>query len=80
MATAVSKNSKTKKRSSKNSKGDFITIPRQEYEMLVHRAFPIDDEPFTASDKRAFEQARKDLKAGRLLTLDEFARKMGRKR
>ncbi len=61
-------------------KKGFVMIPREEYDELKANSFRVDNEPITASEKRAFAQARKDLKAGKLLTLDEFARKMGRKR
>lgn len=37
----------------------------------------VDDEPFTAAEKRALLQSRKDLKTGKLLSLDEFSRKLG---
>lgn len=64
----------------KFKKEGFVVVPRDEYDELKANSFRIDNEHMTASEKRAFVQARKDLKAGRLLTLDEFARKMGRKR
>ncbi len=65
----------------KMTKEDLVIIPRKEYEELLFREPRIAEEvPMTASEKRSLAQAHKDLKAGKLLTLDEFARKMGRKR
>lgn len=59
-------------------KEDLVIISRKEYETLLFRAPRIVDEiPMTVSEKRALAQARKNLKEGKTLSLNEFARKMG---
>ena len=60
-------------------KGDFVLVPRKEYEELK-RGY--DDEPavMTSALKRALARAHKARKAGRLLSLDELRRKLGLKR
>ena len=56
-------------------KGDFVLLPRKEYEVLVRSH---DDEPdeLTPIQKRALARSRKAYKAGTLLSLDEFTKKM----
>ena len=61
----------------KMEKKGFVMVPRDEYDELRARAIPIDDEPMTASERRALIQARKELKAGRTMSLDELSRKLG---
>lgn len=57
---------------------DLVIIPRKEYESLKARSVPV--VRMTADEKKALIRARKALKAGKLLSLDEFRREMGRSR
>jgi hypothetical protein len=40
-------------------------------------AAPLDDEPLTADDLEAIEEARKDIAAGRCVSLEELRRELG---
>jgi hypothetical protein len=40
-------------------------------------AAPLDDEPLTADDLEAIEEARKDIAAGRSVSLEELRRELG---
>lgn len=62
-----------------NVKGDFVIVPRKEYEELK-RGY--DDEPavMTLALKRALTRTHKARKAGKLLSLDELQRKLGIRR
>jgi len=60
------------------SKDDLVVISRKEYESLKARTVPV--VPMTASEKRALVRARRDFAAGKLLSLDEFRRQLGRSR
>ena len=69
------------KKMEKMAKEDLVIIPRKEYEKLLFREPKVVAEvPMTASEKKSFARAEKNLKAGKLLSADEFARKMGIKR
>lgn len=59
-----------------SEKIDFITIPRIQYEGLLRRA-KIEEIETTKSQKKALIQSRKDLKAGKLLSYEDVARKLG---
>lgn len=60
------------------SSDDLVVISRKEYESLKARIVPV--VPMTASERRALARARKDFAAGKLLSLDEFRRELGRSR
>ncbi len=57
-------------------KSDTVTIPRLEYELLLKRK-GIKEIEMTSAVKRALNRARRDFKLGKLLTLDEFRKKVG---
>ena len=59
-------------------KGDLVVLPREEYESLKARVIP--EVRMTADEKRALVRARKNFRAGKLLSLDEFRRELGRPR
>lgn len=63
----------------KMEKKGFVIVPRDEYEKMFNKAYLIDDEPMSVSERRSLMRARKNLKAGKLLSLDEFSRKLGLK-
>jgi len=58
----------------KMAKEDIVLISRGEYETLLSRAQEVRMAP---DEKRALIRARKNLKAGKLLSLYEFSRKLG---
>jgi hypothetical protein len=57
------------------------TMQREQVERdpLARRpdAAPLDDEPLTADDLEAIEEARKDFAAGRCVSLEELRRELG---
>ena len=60
------------------ARDDLVVLPRREYESLRARVIP--EARMTTSEKRALVRARRAFKEGKLLSLDEFKREMGRPR
>lgn len=63
-------------------KGDFVLIPRREYDALTHSRGhkPLTsgkEAAMTPTQKKALLRARKARKEGTLLSFDEFSRKLG---
>ena len=62
----------------KELKGDdLIAIPRKEYEELLKLRKLIPMFKLTPSQKRDLEQARKDYKQGKYITLEELEHELG---
>ena len=57
-------------------KGDLVIIPRKEYERLLELKQLKEFQPTTAQ-KRALARAERNLKKGKTLTYDAFARALG---
>jgi hypothetical protein len=62
----------------KMAQEDLVLIPRKEYEELLsaHVAH-VPEIAMTTSEKRALLHARKELKAGKTISFNEFSRKLG---
>lgn len=59
-------------------KGELVIIPRKEYEeFLRHRLKEAGELALTASQKKRLQKARKNLAAGKYLTVYELKRKLG---
>lgn len=59
-------------------KEDLVILQRKKYEALLFREPRlIDEEPLTADERQALKRARKNLKAGKLLSFDAFSKKLG---
>lgn len=56
---------------------DLIAIPRKRYEEFLELEKTISVVNFTASDKKALAEARKNKKKGNLLTFNELKGKLG---
>lgn len=59
-----------------SQKGDLVIIPRKEYEGLLELK-RIREFEGTAAQKRALARAERNLKKGRTLSYDAFARALG---
>ena len=56
---------------------DLIAVPRKEYEELLKLRKLIPMFKLTSSQKRDLEQARKNYKQGRYITLEELEHELG---
>ncbi len=58
------------------AQGDLVVIPRKEYEALIELKKIREFTP-TAAQKKALAQARRNIKAGNYLTINELRKKLG---
>ena len=58
-------------------KGDFVIIPRAEYEILRELQEEEESLYLTPAQERALRSAEKELKAGKALSIDELEKKLG---
>lgn len=57
--------------------GELVAIPREEYEEYLQLRKIIPVVKLTRAEKRDLEQARKDHKQGKYITLEEFEHELG---
>lgn len=60
------------------ARDDVVVLSRREYNTLIKKAFP-DEERLTPALKRASARAMKAYKEGKLMSYEEFAKKLGLK-
>ena len=58
-------------------KGELVIVPRKEYEKLLQRQKKIPIVHLTLSEKKDLELARKELKKGQYVTLEEIEHELG---
>ncbi|MBI5470429.1 hypothetical protein HY968_03910 [Candidatus Kaiserbacteria bacterium] len=61
------------------TKGELVLVSREEYESLRAQAEGREFTP-TKADLKALERARKNFKAGKTISYDEFARRVDARR
>jgi len=57
-------------------KEGFVVLPRRKYEELLASSFPKKEIVLSLSQKNRLQSARKNLSAGKFLTLNELRKKM----
>lgn len=59
-------------------RGEYVLLPRLEYEELTQRARAVPVVPMTAKDRRSYERSEREIKAGKFKSWNQVKNELDR--